>query len=80
MPEAQEEKLAEAPVALDLNSVRTAGGGATVENAVFGATAGDVTDVVVDACAIVAGRRHLTVPDAAAELARAITDLMDVDS
>ena len=35
-------------VAVDLESVRTAGGGATVENAVFAAAAADVTDVVVD--------------------------------
>jgi formiminoglutamate deiminase len=67
-------------VAVDVNSVRTAGGGATVENVVFGATAGDVTDVVVDGRAVVAGRRHLTVPDAASELTSAIADLMDVDS
>ena len=40
-------------------SVRTAGGGATVENAVFAAAAADVTDVVVDGRAVVADRRHV---------------------
>ena len=67
-------------VAVDVNSVRTAGGGATVENVVFGANAGDVTDVVVDGRTLVAGRRHLTVPDPASELASAISDLMDTPS
>ena len=67
-------------VAVDIDSVRTAGGGATVENVVFAATARDVTDVIVDGRAVVADRRHLTVPDAAAQLATAITDLMDVTS
>jgi len=47
---------------------------------VFAATAGDVTDVVVDGRTVVADRRHLTVPNVASELASAITDLMDVDS
>jgi cytosine/adenosine deaminase-related metal-dependent hydrolase len=67
-------------VAVDVNSVRTAGGGATVENVVFGANASDVTDVVVDGRTLVAGRRHLTVPDPASELASAISDLMDTPS
>ena len=35
-------------VAVNIDSVRTAGGGATVENAVFACAAADVTDVVVD--------------------------------
>jgi cytosine/adenosine deaminase-related metal-dependent hydrolase len=51
-----------------------------VENVVFAATAGDVTDVVVDGRTVVAGRRHLTVPNVASELASAITDLMDIDA
>jgi formiminoglutamate deiminase len=67
-------------VAVDVDSVRTAGGGATIENVVFAATAGDVTDVVVDGRTVVADRVHLTVPNVASELARAITDLMDVDA
>ncbi len=64
-------------VAVELNSVRTAGGGATVENVVFAASAGDVTDVVVDGRPVVAGGRHLVVEDVAAELACAIGELMD---
>jgi cytosine/adenosine deaminase-related metal-dependent hydrolase len=67
-------------VAVDVNSVRTAGGGATVENVVFGANASDVTDVAVDGRTLVAGRRHLSVPDPASELASAISDLMDTPS
>ncbi len=54
--------------------MRTAGGGATVENVVFAATAGDVTDVVVDGRPVVADRRHLVVEDVAAELACAIAN------
>ena len=64
-------------VAVELNSVRTAGGGATVENVVFAASAGDVTDVVVDGRPVVAGGKHLVVEDVAAELACAIVELMD---
>ncbi|HEY5152194.1 MAG TPA: formimidoylglutamate deiminase [Mycobacterium sp.] len=67
-------------VAVALNSVRTAGGGATVENVVFAASAGDVTDVVVDGRAVVADRRHLVVEDTAAELASAVAELMDIES
>jgi formiminoglutamate deiminase len=66
-------------VAVDLNSVRTAGAGATVENVVFAAGAGDVTDVVVDGRAVVTDRQHLTVDDTAAELASAIGELMDAE-
>ena len=64
-------------VAVRTDSIRTAGGGATVENVVFAATAADVTDVVVDGHAVVVDRKHVTVPDVEAELASAITDLMD---
>jgi formiminoglutamate deiminase len=67
-------------VAVALNSVRTAGGGASVENVVFAASACDVTDVVVDGRAVVAGRRHLVVEDVAAELSSAIAELMDTES
>jgi formiminoglutamate deiminase len=66
-------------VAVALNSVRTAGGGASVENAVFAASAADVTDVVVDGRVVVADRRHLVVEDTAAELASAIAELMDTE-
>jgi formiminoglutamate deiminase len=62
-------------VAVDLNSVRTAGGEATVETVVFAASAGDVTDVVVGGRTVVADRRHVRV-DAVADLRAAIADLM----
>jgi formiminoglutamate deiminase len=64
-------------VAVQLDSIRTAGGGATVENVVFAAAAPDVTDVVVDGRAVVIDRKHVTVPDVEVELASAIADLMD---
>ncbi len=63
-------------VAVDPESVRTAGGGATVENVVFAASAADVTDVVVDGRTVVADRRHLGVTDVATELAETISELM----
>jgi formiminoglutamate deiminase len=64
-------------VAVQLDSVRTTGGGATVENVVFAAAASDVTDVVVDGRPVVVDRRHVNVPEVEAELATAIGDLMD---
>ena len=64
-------------VAVQMDSIRTAGGGATVENVVFAAAAPDVTDVVVDGHTVVVDRNHVTVPDVEAELASAISDLMD---
>ncbi|MEJ2868724.1 formimidoylglutamate deiminase [Actinomycetospora sp. OC33-EN08] len=64
-------------VALDLASVRTAGGGATVETAVFAAGAADVTDVVVDGRIVVADRRHTTVPDVAGRLAAVTSSVLD---
>jgi len=64
-------------VAVQTDSIRTAGGGATVENVVFAAAAPDVTDVVVDGRTVVSDRKHLTVPDVEAELTSAIADLMD---
>jgi len=64
-------------VAVQADSIRTAGGGATVENVVFAAAAADVTDVVVDGRAVVVDRKHVTVPDAEAELASTIMDLME---
>jgi formiminoglutamate deiminase len=63
-------------VAVDINSLRTAGGGPTVENVVFAATAADVTDVVVDGKHVVAGHRHLAVADPATALGTAISDLL----
>jgi formiminoglutamate deiminase len=65
-------------VAVQMDSIRTAGGGAAVENVVFAASAPDVTDVVVDGRAVVVDRNHVTVPDADVELASAIADLMDI--
>jgi hypothetical protein len=60
-----------------MDSIRTAGGGATVENIVFATAAADVTDVVVEGRAVVVDRKHVTVPDVEVELATAIADLMD---
>lgn len=65
-------------VALRLDSARTAGGGATVENAVFAASAADVTDVVVDGRTVVAEGVHAGVPDVAGELASTIAELLDL--
>jgi cytosine/adenosine deaminase-related metal-dependent hydrolase len=64
-------------VALDLASVRTAGGGATPENVVFAASAADVTDVVVDGRTVVVDRHHLRVPDVGRTLADAIVALWE---
>ncbi|GFG53030.1 formimidoylglutamate deiminase [Mycolicibacterium agri] len=59
-------------VAVDIGSIRTAGGGATVENLVFAASAADVTDVIVDGHRVVADRQHTAVPDVGKALASAI--------
>jgi len=67
-------------VAVQMDSIRTAGGGATVENVVFAAAAPDVTDVVVDGRAVVVDRKHLTVSDVEIELASTIADLMDTSA
>ena len=64
-------------VAVQTDSIRTAGGGASVENVVFAAAAPDVTDVVVDGRAVVVDRKHVSVPNVESELASAITELMD---
>jgi cytosine/adenosine deaminase-related metal-dependent hydrolase len=64
-------------VAVDLNSVRTAGGDVSAETVVFAASAGDVTDVVIDGRVVVADRRHVRI-DTVAELGSAISDLMGV--
>jgi formiminoglutamate deiminase len=63
-------------VAVDLESLRTAGGGATVANVVFAASAADVTDVVVDGRVVVADRRHVGIADVGAALAESISELM----
>jgi formiminoglutamate deiminase len=67
-------------VAVNLNSIRTAGGAAAVETIVFAATAADVTDVIVDGRTVVAGGRHRGIDDPAAQLAAAISELMDAPS
>lgn len=59
-------------VAVDTGSVRTAGGGAAVENVVFAASAADVTDVIVDGSPVVAEGRHVRVPEIGRALAEAI--------
>jgi formiminoglutamate deiminase len=64
-------------VAVQADSIRTAGGGATVENVVFAAAAADVTDVVIDGRAVVVDRKHIAAPDVEDELVSAIADLMD---
>jgi formiminoglutamate deiminase len=58
-------------VGVRVDSVRTAGTGASVETAVFAATAADVTDVVVSGNQLVAAGNHLKL-DVAAGLAAAI--------
>jgi formiminoglutamate deiminase len=58
-------------VAVRLDSVRTAGAGASVETAVFAATAADVVDVVVSGNHLVAAGAHVKL-DVAAELAASI--------
>lgn len=61
-------------VAVDLTSVRTAGGGATPENVVFAASAADVTDVVVDGRTVVTDRHHhFDVGRALADVIRELT-------
>ena len=64
-------------VAVDMESIRTAGGNETVETIVFAASAADVTDVVVDGRVVVADRRHRGMESPAARLAEAISELMD---
>ncbi|MBP2370633.1 formimidoylglutamate deiminase [Pseudonocardia parietis] len=64
-------------VAIDLATVRTAGGGPTAQTAVFAATAADVTDVVVDGRVVVREGRHVTVPDVARRLASITTTLLE---
>jgi formiminoglutamate deiminase len=67
-------------VAVDMESIRTAGGNATVETVVFAASAADVTDVVVDGRVVVAERRHRGLESPAARLAESISQLMDTSS
>jgi formiminoglutamate deiminase len=55
-----------------LDSVRTAGGGAAAETAVFAAGAADVRHTVVGGRWVVRDGRHLLLPDVAGELAEAV--------
>jgi cytosine/adenosine deaminase-related metal-dependent hydrolase len=64
-------------VALDLTSIRTAGGGATAENVVFAATAADVTDVVVDGRAVVTDRQHHRIEHVGRALSQTIGTLWE---
>jgi len=59
-------------VAVDLASLRTAGGGATAETVVFAATASDVTDVLVDGVVVVKDRHHVRLGETGDDLAAAI--------
>ena len=59
-------------VAVDMGSMRTAGGGATAENLVFAASAADVTDVIIDGRTVVTDGRHIELPDVGDALAHAI--------
>jgi len=61
-------------VTVGLNSVRTAGGGTTLENVVYTVTAADVTNLVVDGQTVVANGAHATI-DVATELATAIREV-----
>jgi formiminoglutamate deiminase len=64
-------------VVLDPASVRLAGidEAEGVAGVVFAASAADVTDVVVGGRTIVRGRSHVTIPDVARDLRRAITSV-----
>jgi len=60
-------------IAVNLQSPRTAGAGdQAVERVIFGATAADVTDVIVGGETVVAEGRHLAVGDVGAALTRAM--------
>ena len=61
-------------VTVELNSVRTAGGGLTLENVAYAATAADVTNLVVNGQTVVANGTHATI-DVATELATAIREV-----
>ena len=64
-------------VAIDLQSIRTAGSPASTETAVFAATAADVTDVVIDGQMVVSDRRHTRIEQPTRELTHTITALLD---
>ncbi|MGW4099167.1 formimidoylglutamate deiminase [Mycobacterium sp. NPDC004974] len=66
-------------VAVDLNSIRTAGSPAAAETAVFAATAADVTDVIIDGRRVVADRRHTSIEQPTSAIAHSITALLDAE-
>lgn len=57
-------------VAIRLDSVRTAGGAATLENAAFAASAEDIHHVVAGGRTVVQDGRHVAMPDLGRELQR----------
>ncbi len=63
-------------VTIDVDSVRTAGGGHDVPSVLFAATSADVVDVVIDGRDVVSDRLHTSV-DVAAELDASIRELME---
>lgn len=63
-------------VAIDIESVRTAGVGTSLDAVVFAATAADVTDVVVDDRHVVRDRQHLLIDDVARELATSVAAVL----
>jgi len=65
-------------VTISLSSVRTAGANADslIETAVFGATAADVTSVIVDGRRVVEAGQHCSI-DVVAELDTSIREVMD---
>lgn len=63
--------------AITLDSVRTAGAADPLRAAVHAATAADVTDVVVGGEVVVAGGRHLRIPDVPGSLTAAIRAVVD---
>jgi formiminoglutamate deiminase len=64
-------------IAIDTASVRTAGGGPTLETLVFAAAAADVTDVVVAGRVVVRDRQHVGVADPGRALEAAISGLVN---
>jgi formiminoglutamate deiminase len=64
-------------VALDIESVRTAGTGSGVETGVFAATSADVTDVVSGGVHIVEDREHVAFPHVGRDLEHAIRRVVD---
>lgn len=64
-------------VAVDLESPRTAGAGASAETVVFAASAVDVTDVVAGGRRVVRDHHHVDLPDVGAALRDAVEAVSD---